>query len=211
MREPHEARLADAAIAAGVRDDRVLAALSDVPRAEFMPRPHRSEANLDGPIPIGHGQVSTQPSLSALMIEALGLRGNERVLEIGTGSGYQTALLSRLAAFVFSMERLPDLAVGARKNLGRLGFANVEVVIGDGSRGLPAHAPFDAIIVSAAFPEVPPALVEQLAPGGRLVQPIGAGETSEVTLFHKRDSELQRISSVTSALFVPLRVSREET
>jgi protein-L-isoaspartate(D-aspartate) O-methyltransferase len=155
-------------------------------------------------VPIPHGQVTTQPSLVAAMVESLGLVGHERVLEIGTGYGWQTALLAQLAAEVWSVERWDDLAAAARANIARHGVANAAVVIGDGSEGLPEHAPYDAVLVSAAFPRVPPPLVEQLAEGGRLVQPIGEGGDEDVILFRKRGGVLERVRTVALARFVPL-------
>ncbi len=190
--------------AAGVRDPRVLQAFRDAPRAGFVPPHLAAQAYVDRPLPIPHEQVTTQPSLIARMVEALELAGSERVLEIGTGYGFQTALLARLARFVWSIERWPDLAAAARANLARAGIANVEVVVGDGTEGLPQHAPFDAIIVSAAFPQVPPPLVEQLAVGGRLVHPIGPGGAEEVVRFAKGPAGLIRRSTVTLAHFVKL-------
>ena len=157
---------------------------------------------MDVPIPIPHDQVTTQPSLSARMIEALALTGSERVLEVGTGYGFQTALLAHLAAFVSSVERFPDLAATAQQNLRRV--ENVEVVVGDGSLGLPERAPFDAILVSAAFPTVPAPLAEQLGDGGRLVQPIGRGGAEDVLLFEKHGDAVERVSFVTGARFVRL-------
>ena len=204
MGVPTQEDLVRAVMAAGVRDPRVLQALREVPRAAFVPPDLAAEAYRDRPLPIPHGQVTTQPSLSARMIEALGLTGAEQVLEIGTGYGFQTALLARLSRFVRSVERWPDLADTARANLARQGVANVEVVVGDGTAGLPGHAPFDAILVSAAFPQVPPPLVEQLAPGGRLVQPIGSGGDEEVTLFERGPRGLVRRGAVTLAHFVRL-------
>jgi protein-L-isoaspartate(D-aspartate) O-methyltransferase len=156
------------------------------------------------PIRIPHGQVTTQPSLVACMVEALSLTGPERVLEIGTGYGWQSALLARLAAEVWSIERWDDLAASARMQLARLGATNVEVVVGDGSEGLAEHAPYDAILVSAAFPRVPAPLIGQLAEDGRLVQPIGRGGDEDVVLFRTRDGALQRVSTVAGARFVPL-------
>ena len=138
------------------------------------------------------------------MVEALALRPSDHVLEIGTGYGWQTALLASLAEFVRSVERWPDLAEAARANLKRYGTKNVEVVVGDGSEGLPEHAPFDAIAVSAAFPRVPPPLAAQLAPGGRLVQPIGCGGSEDVVLFVRCGDRLSPARSLTAARFVPL-------
>jgi protein-L-isoaspartate(D-aspartate) O-methyltransferase len=191
-------------VAAGVRDPRLLEAVRETPRASFVPPELVEQAYLDKPLPIPHGQVTTQPSLSAKMIEALELTGSERVLEIGTGYGFQTALLARLSTFVWSIERWPDVAETAGKNLARHGVENVEVVAGDGTRGLPEHAPYDAVLVSAAFPSVPPPLAEQLAAGGRLVQPIGSGGQEEVVLFEKRPEGLARRRTVTGAHFVRL-------
>jgi protein-L-isoaspartate(D-aspartate) O-methyltransferase len=191
-----------AARAAGVEDERVLAAIASVPRSGFVPAERAALANVDTPIPIPHEQVTTQPSLVARMVEALALDGEERVLEIGTGYGWQTALLARLAREVFSVERFVDLAETARAGLAA--YRNVHVVVGDGSQGLPDHAPFDAIIVAAAYPEVPDPLAEQLAEGGRLVQPLGLGGAEDVSLFEKHVGELHRVRSVSGARFVRL-------
>jgi protein-L-isoaspartate(D-aspartate) O-methyltransferase len=196
--------LVRAIIASGVRDPGVIEALRGVSRAGFVPPDLGQWANLDRPLPIPHGQVTTQPSLSARMIEALDLSGSERVLEVGTGYGFQTALLARLANFVYSVERFPDVAGTARRNLDRHAIANVEVITGDGTLGLPEHAPYDAILVSAAFTSVPPPLAEQLASGGRLVQPIGSGGEEEVVLFEKEEGGLARRRTVTGAYFVRL-------
>jgi protein-L-isoaspartate(D-aspartate) O-methyltransferase len=196
--------LVERLIAAGIRDDRLLDAVAAIPRAEFVPAASRERAEEDVPLPIPHGQVTTQPSLSARMIQALALTGVERVLEVGSGHGFQTALLATLAREVWSVERFADLAETARENLRRRAIGNAGVVVADGTRGLPDQAPFDAIIVSAAFPRVPPPLGDQLAPGGRLVQPIGPGGREKVTLFVERDSRLRDDALVTAAHFVPL-------
>ena len=195
-------QLVDAARDAGVQDEGVLAAIAAVPRGEFVPPEYVDRADLDAPIPIPHAQVTTQPSLVARMVEALELQGVERVLEIGTGYGWQTALLARLAREVFSIERFPDLAETARASL--VGHENVTVVVGDGSAGLPEHAPFDAILVAAAYTTVPAPLADQLAEGGRLVQPIGPGGAEDVFLFEKRDGVLHRTRWITGAHFVRL-------
>lgn len=197
-------RLVEASIAAGVGDGRVLAALRDVPRARFVPPEHAASAELDVPLPIGHAQVTTQPSLVAMVLEALRLAGVETVLEVGSGYGYQTALLARLARFVWGIEWWPDLAAAARANLAGAGVANARVLEGDGTVGLAEHALFDAIVVSAAFPRVPPPLVDQLVPEGRLVQPIGRGGGEQVEAFEKRGGALRRTALVTPARFVPL-------
>ncbi len=182
----------------------MLAALREVPRTGFVPPELVERAYVDEPLPIPHGQVTTQPSLVAKMVEALGLAGDERVLEIGTGYGFQTALLARLASEVWSVERWPDVAEVARANLERHGVANADVVVGDGSEGLPDHAPYDAIIVSAAYPDVPRPLSEQLAVGGHLVQPIGFGGREDVCVFSKEGERLHMLDSVTGAHFVRL-------
>ena len=196
--------LAQAIVATGVRDPRLIGVLREVPRASFVPPELAEHAYLDRPLPIPHGQVTTQPSLSAKMIEALGLTGPERVLEIGTGYGFQTALLARLSGYVYSVERFPDFAETARENLKRHGAENVEVVAGDGTQGLTEHAPYDAILVSAAFIAVPLPLASQLAIGGRLVQPIGSGGQETVVLFEKGPEGLARRNIVTGAHFVRL-------
>jgi len=187
---------------AGVRDERVLSALGAVPRSHFVPAAYVGQADVDTPIPIPHGQVTTQPSLVARMVEALSLAGDERVLEVGTGYGWQTALLAELAHEVFSVERFADLAETARAALTER--ENVHIAVGDGSQGLPEHAPFDTILVAAAYPSVPLPLAEQLAEGGRLVQPLGPGGAEEVVLFEKRRGALRRVRSLGGAHFVRL-------
>jgi protein-L-isoaspartate(D-aspartate) O-methyltransferase len=160
----------------GVRDARVLEAFASVPRHRLVPEVLRGKAYRDVALPIGDGQTISAPSVVAAMTEALGLTGHEKVLEVGTGSGYQAAILSRLAARVISIERLPRLAASARTALDALGVSNVVVYLGDGSEGRPQDAPFDAIVVTAGGPEVPPPLLAQLAPGGALVGPFGGRE-----------------------------------
>ena len=187
---------------AGVQDERVLAAIAAVPRSGFVPAELSGQADFDVPIPIPHAQVTTQPSLAARMVEALSLAGDERVLEVGTGYGWQTALLAELAREVFSVERFADLAESARGAL--TGRENLVVVVGDGSEGLPGHAPFDAILVAAAYRSVPAPLAEQLAEGGRLVQPLGPGGAEDVVLFEKRRGRLRRVRSLGGAHFVRL-------
>ena len=196
--------LLSALLAEGIRGPRLLEAIRAVPRADFVPPEAVDWAYHDMPLRIPHDQVTTQPSLVAKMVDALVLSGAERVLEIGTGYGWQTALLARLARGVWSIERWPDLADAARENLSRHGAENVTVVVGDGSEGLAEQAPFDAILVSAAFPEVPEPLVEQLAPGGRLVQPLGPGGNEEVVLFERRPEALVALRTITGAHFVRL-------
>lgn len=160
--------------ARGVADARVLAAMRAVPREDFVPEALREQACADHPLPIGADQTISQPYMVARMAEALQLRGGERVLEIGTGSGYAAAVLARLAAEVHTVERIAVLAERARRTLAALQVANVQVHMGDGTLGWPAAAPYDAIVVTAAGPRLPPALRAQLAPGGRLVMPVGS-------------------------------------
>ncbi|MGZ6587311.1 MAG: protein-L-isoaspartate O-methyltransferase family protein [Solirubrobacteraceae bacterium] len=198
------ADLAEAARAAGVREERLLAAISRLARAVFVPRELSADAYLDKPVAIRHRQVTTQPSLVAKMVEALELRGQERVLEIGTGYGYQTALLAMLAREVWSIELWPDITAAARTALEQVGIENAKLLVGDGTLGLPERSPFDAIIVAAAFPTVAPPLADQLARGGRLIQPIGPGGLEDVRLFEKQDERLVMARSITGAYFVPL-------
>ena len=197
-------QLVTAARRAGVADLRVLDAMRRVPRAAFVPLDQVELAYDDEPVPIPHRQVTTQPSLSARMLQALRLVEGEHVLEVGTGYGYQTALLAQLASFVTSIERWPDLAEQARRNLAAQNITNVRVVDGDGTEGLPSAAPYDAILVSAAFPHVPEPLVSQLRLGGRLVQPIGSGGAERVTVFECGADGLVSRDVVCHARFVRL-------
>ena len=190
--------------AEGIRDRRVLATFRAVPRALFVPAEAVGQAYLDEPIRIPRGQVTTQPSLIAAMVAALGLTGGERVLEVGTGLGFQTAILARLARQVVSIERLADLAAQARANLAAAGVGRVTVVVGDGTLGVPEHAPYQAIVVSAASPWVPGPLVEQLTDGGRLVHPVGPGGHEHVTAFSRQADRLVVEARLVPARFVPL-------
>ena len=199
-----EAVLVQALRDAGVRDKRVLDAFQAVGRGDFVPRDQRGRAYEDVPVPIPRGQVTTQPSLIGRMLAALALRGAERVLEVGAGYGFQTALLAKLARTVWAVERFGDLADAARANLLRADIDDAHVVVGDGTNGLPERAPFDAIVVAAAFTRVPAPLAEQLALGGRLVQPLGPGGREDVTLYVRDASGLRRERLVTTAHFVPL-------
>ncbi len=198
------ADLVTASRAAGVQERHLLQAIAIVPRAEFVPPELVAYAYRDRPLSIPHDQVTTQPSLVARMVEALTLGRSDRVLEIGTGFGWQTALIARLAGEVWSIERWDDIARIARTNLERNGVENAHVVVGDGTLGLPERAPYDAILVAAAFPTVPAPLAEQLAEGGRLVQPIGPGGADEVILFEKHAGVLERRRLVSGAHFVRL-------
>jgi protein-L-isoaspartate(D-aspartate) O-methyltransferase len=188
----------------GVRDSRVLDAMRRVPRDRFVPAAHRADAWADRPVPIGRGQTISQPYMVAIMTEALGLRGSERVLEVGTGSGYQAAVLGELAAEVFTVERIPELAGAAARTLEELGCANVTVVVGDGCRGLSEHAPFDAILVAAAAPSVPVALRGQLADGGILVVPVGATAAVQALTLVRRQGTVFTLEEGTGCRFVPL-------
>jgi protein-L-isoaspartate(D-aspartate) O-methyltransferase len=193
--------------ARGVRDPRVLEAMRRVPRHELVPEDQRELAYEDRPLPIGRGQTISQPFVVAAMTEALALRGSERVLEIGTGSGYQAAVLALLCQQVYSIELEPELAKRARADLARIGAANVEVRQGDGFRGWPEHAPFDAIIVTAAPDQVPPPLIEQLAVGGRLVIPVGDAQ-QHLLLLRKTPQGIER-EELFGVRFVPMRGEAE--
>jgi protein-L-isoaspartate(D-aspartate) O-methyltransferase len=182
--------LVEACRAEGVTDQEVLKALARVRREDFVPPDWVGQAYRDRPIPIPHGQVTTQPSLVARMVASLRLRGDERVLEVGTGLGFQTAVLASLARWVFSIERFANVAAWAETNLRDAGIENVTVVVGDGTLGLPDEAPFQAIIVSAAAPRVPDPLVDQLADGRRITHPVGFGGNEIVTTYRKDGDRL---------------------
>jgi len=188
----------------GVEDERVLAAMGAVPREAFVPEPLRDRAYADGALSIGHEQTISQPWVVAAICQALGLQGDERVLEIGTGSGYSAAVLARLAAQVYSVERIPELAASAARVLAEIGVGTeVEIVVGDGSRGFPERAPFDAIAVHAASPQAPRSLLEQLDEGGRLVVPIATESADLLTRFLRRNGELHQ-EMIGPCRFVPL-------
>jgi protein-L-isoaspartate(D-aspartate) O-methyltransferase len=189
--------------ARGIRDERVLAAMFRVPRHEFVSEEHPDQVYEDHPIPIGEGQTISQPYIVAIMLEALVLNPSDIVLEIGTGSGYQTALLSELTRQVYSVERHEALARAARVKLARLGFNNVEVLVGDGKRGLPDRTPFDAIVVSAAAPQIPVQLFEQLRDAGRMVIPVGPAHAQELQLVRKHEGQ-PVVTSIEGCRFVPL-------
>jgi len=205
--------------ARGIRDERVLAAMGRVPRHEFVAEDYREQAYEDHPIPIDEGQTLSQPYIVAVMLQAAALEPSNKVLEIGTGSGYQTALLAELAARVYSVERHASLAQSAEGTLARLGYigrippverrdgwgsqANVRVLVGDGSQGMPEQAPFDAIVVSAAAPQIPKPLFEQLREGGRMVIPVGPVHAQELQLVRKHEGQ-QAVTAMEGCRFVPL-------
>ena len=203
-------RMVDAQLRArGVADERVFNAMGRVPRHEFAPEPYRGEAYEDHPLPIAEGQTISQPYIVALMLEALALSPGDRVLEVGTGSGYVTALLAELAAQVISVERHAALADPARELIARMGYTNVRIIVGDGALGFPECAPYDAIIVSAAAPDVPPTLLAQLAEGGRMIIPIGPPDSQQLQLIRMVGGQ-PRITLRELCRFVPL-ISGEPT
>lgn len=187
----------------GITDPGVLDAMARIPRHLFVAAKLRDRAYHDSPLHIGEGQTISQPYMVALMTEALALTGSEKVLEVGTGSGYQTAILAELAEFVYSIERIASLAEEARERLETLGYANVDVRVADGSVGLGTNAPFDAILVTAGAPEVPASLCSQLAEGGRLAVPVGSRSLQRLHLVKKQHGQLTTTES-TGCVFVPL-------
>lgn len=196
-------RLVETLRARGIRDLAVLRAFEMTPRHLFVPTGLRHRAYEDAPLPIGSKQTISQPSIHAKYLELIQLTGRERALEIGTGSGYQTVLLAHLVEQVFSIERIAGLMEQARINIQRAGVTNVSLLVGDGTVGWRAHAPYDAILVSAASPRVPQPLVEQLADGGKLVIPLGGMEEQELVMFTRRGADLVR-ESILPVRFVPL-------
>lgn len=187
----------------GIRDMAVLHAVSEIPRHLFVPESVRHRAYEDSALPISSGQTISQPFIQALYLEVIALTGRERVLEIGTGSGYQTALLSLLAGSVFSVERIPALARSARAALDAAGIRNVSIFVGDGTLGWRPYAPYDAILVSAASPVIPQPLVDQLAPGGRMVVPIGDKQIQTLNVV-RREGDGITVTTAGDARFVPL-------
>jgi protein-L-isoaspartate(D-aspartate) O-methyltransferase len=199
----------------GIIDERVLEAMNAVPRERFVPEPERRRAYNDSALPIGQGQTISQPWIVAAICQALELSGEERVLEIGTGSGYSACVLARLCAEVVTIERIPELAEGARELLRELGAANLEVVVGDGTRGYPERAPYDGIAVHATAPDAPATLIEQLSIGGRLVVPIASDGADMLTVFTRsgervdpRTGEGLERRNLGACRFVPL-IGRE--
>jgi protein-L-isoaspartate(D-aspartate) O-methyltransferase len=199
----------------GILDERVLAAMAEVPRELFVPEHERRRAYNDSALPIGHGQTISQPWIVAAIAQALALEGTEKVLEIGTGSGYSAAVIARLAREVFTIERLEPLAREARELLAELGFENVHVIVADGTEGLPEQAPFEGIAVHATAPAPPPSLLAQLAPGGRLVIPVAGDGADILTVYMRTGDELDPLTgeglearSLGACRFVPL-IGRE--
>jgi len=195
----------------GIHDEPALAAMGAVPREAFVPEPEKRRAYNDGALPIGHGQTISQPWIVAAIAQALALTGRERVLDVGSGSGYSTAVLARLAREVIGIERVEELAIRSRQTLAELGVANVEIVAGDGSEGLPDRAPFGAIAVHATAPGAPGALLEQLTVGGRLVVPIATDRADMLTVFRRTAAEIDPLSgegldraTIGATRFVPL-------
>ena len=189
--------------ARGVRDERVLAAMRKIPRHLFVPEGFERAAYEDRPLPIGEGQTISQPYIVAVMTEQLELSPQDRVLEIGTGSGYQAALLAELAGTVISLERLPELADRAQQTLARAGVTGVRVVVGDGTKGYPPEAPYDAIIVTAASPSIPEPLIDQLGKGGRLIAPVGPRDCQDLIKLVKQEGRVEKIP-LGGVCFVPL-------
>lgn len=187
----------------GIADERVLDAMLRVPRHEFVPEPYRQQAYEDHPLPIGEGQTISQPYIVGSMLAALALAPTDKVLEVGTGSGYVTALLAELAAQVISVERHATLAAEAQRTLDALGYRNVKVVVGDGTQGFPLEAPYDAITVAAAAPALPPALLAQLSEGGRMIIPVGQPDNQLLHLIRMQGGEPE-IYLREACRFVPL-------
>ncbi len=186
-----------------IRDERALKAIGTVPREQFVPEPLRQHAYENRPLPIGNGQTISQPLMIALMIQALRLRGDEKLLEVGTGSGYQAALLSHLAREVVTVERVPELAESARRRLAELGYANVRVHVAGKALGWASDAPYDAISVTAGAPAVPRSLIDQLAMGGRMVVPVGGRRVQQLVLAAKSDRGVT-VERLGECRFVPL-------
>jgi protein-L-isoaspartate(D-aspartate) O-methyltransferase len=197
-------RMVETQIAArGVKDERVLAAMTDIPRHLFVPSTFREAAYNDSPLPIGKGQTISQPYIVAVMTELLMVKPEDRVLEIGSGSGYQAAILGKLAKSVITVERIPDVADMARENLSSVGITNVTVITGNGTIGYPGDAPYDAILITAATPSVPPPLVDQMAEGGRLVAPVGSRDLQELVRLTRKEGRTTR-ELFGGVVFVPL-------
>jgi len=187
----------------GIADSRVLAAMGEVPREAFVPDAHKRDAYADAALPLSQGQTISQPLMVAMSLEALKLKGDETVLEIGAGSGYQAAILSKLVEKVYAIEIIPELVANAQRALDSLGIDNVEIICADGRKGWPEGAPYDGIVVAAAAEEVPPALIKQLKEGGRLVIPVGGRWGQSLRTSRKRGDELET-EELCRCVFVPL-------
>lgn len=198
-----ENMVAEQLVPRGISDSRVLDAFRSVPRHEFVPPKYSQDAYCDYPLPVGRDQTISQPYMVALMTELLRLKAGDKVLEIGTGSGYQMAILSRIAGAVYSVERIPELADAAEATLKRLGYDNCFIRTGDGTMGWPENAPYDGIIVTAGSPEVPRSLISQLAEGARLVIPVGGQLGQVLTVVRKKDASAD-VEEVCGCVFVPL-------
>lgn len=196
-------QLIDAITERGIDDLAILQAIDRVPRHLFVPEAVRHRAYEDAALPIGYGQTASQPSIQALYLQILRPQPSDRVLEVGTGSGYQTALLAHLAGNVYSIERIRELSVRARRVLDQLRLSNVALLVGDGTVGWSRFAPYDAILVSAGAPSVPSALLDQLAPGGRLLIPIGTHKEQRLTLFRRTETGFEQ-QEIVECQFVPL-------
>jgi protein-L-isoaspartate(D-aspartate) O-methyltransferase len=188
----------------GIDDLEILRAFDAVPRHFFLPESVEHRAYEDAPVPIGYGQTASQPSLQALYLQTLRLQPTDRVLEIGTGSGFQTALIAQLAEHVYSVERVRELSARARAALDRLRVSNVALLVGDGTVGWSRYSPYDAILVAAAAPSVPPALIEQLASGGRILIPLGGREEQMLTLVRRAPDGTIEEEEISRCTFVPL-------
>jgi len=204
LQEKRNRMVAQQLLDRGIRDPKVLRAMAEIPRHLFVPPEEREEAYGDRPLPIGADQTISQPYIVALMTEQLRLRPETKVLEIGTGSGYQAAVLARLATQVYSVERIPELAAQAARRLESLGIRNVQTRVGDGSQGWPEAAPFNGIIVTACAAELPEPLTQQLAAGGRMVIPLGRGQQQTLMLIERRGDTLES-HSICGCLFVPMK------
>ncbi|MDD1713624.1 MAG: protein-L-isoaspartate(D-aspartate) O-methyltransferase [Methanoregulaceae archaeon] len=203
-REKERLRMVETQIAArGVRDERVLSAMREIPRHLFVPESYQSAAYNDSPLPIGKGQTISQPYIVAVMTELLRLVPADKVLEIGSGSGYQAAILGKLAQTVVTVERIPEVAEMARANLARVGITNVTVATGNGTIGYPEGAPFDGILITAATPSVPAPLIDQMAEGGRLVAPVGSRDLQELVRLTRQGERITR-ELFGGVVFVPL-------
>jgi len=203
-REKERLRMVETQIAArGVRDERVLSAMREVPRHLFVPESYQTAAYNDSPLPIGKGQTISQPYIVAVMTELLRLMPTDKVLEIGSGSGYQAAILGKLAQMVVTVERIPEVAEIARANLARVGITNVTVATGNGTIGYPEGAPFDGILITAATPSVPAPLIDQMAEGGRLVAPVGSRDLQELVRLTRQGERITR-ELFGGVVFVPL-------